>query len=129
MAPILALFLGLAVVCLLIWIPSELLRKAGFSRLWMFAVVVTGFLRLVALAFVECPTERELAWHRLREGDDAEETIARAEHYAIRMEDAGDRQKAATVFAELARRCPEEQSAYYASCQKRVLEKMAASAV
>ena len=129
MAPIVAVLLTLGVLFLALWIPSEVLRKAGFSRLWMIAVFITGFLGLIALAFVEWPVERELAWHRLKEGDDSEETIAKAEHYAVRMEDAGDWKTAAMVFAELARRCPEEQAAYYAGCQKRINEKMTAGAI
>jgi hypothetical protein len=120
----LAIAFALGFLFLLFWIPAEILRKAGFARGWSVLIVITNFLGLIALALIEWPIERELAWYRLKEGDGSEATITRAEHYAVDLEQAGEWAKAAEVFGTLARWSSGETSAYYQSCVDRLKEKM-----
>ena len=115
---------GLTILYLFFWIPSEILRKAGFARGWTFIIPLTGFLAVIVFALSDWPIQLELAWYRLRDGETSEATIASAEKYAVHLENAGDWRKAAEVFEELARRASTpDTSDYYRNCVKRLREK------
>jgi hypothetical protein len=105
------------------WIPSEILRKAGFSRWLAILIPPTGFLGLAVLAFLDWPVEMELAWLRLKNGADPRKLIGLVENHAVLLEKRGDWSQAAEVYKELARNAPsEEQAGYYQNCLNRLKE-------
>jgi hypothetical protein len=123
-------FVVLSFLILILWIPSEILHKAGFARGWAFLTFLIGPLALIILALIEWPIHRELAWHRLRAGGSSGDNIASVERYAVDLEKCGEWKKAEEVFEDLARRAPsEEVTDYYLSCLKRLHEKMGAAEV
>jgi hypothetical protein len=125
--PILGFPIMIAFLAFILWVPAEFLRKAGYSRGWTFLIFLTGYLGLIVFAFIEWPIERELAWHRFKEGNDSEANVASTEAYAVLLEKEGEWKKAENVFLELKKRARSEQSAdYYTSCLRRLQERTAA---
>ena len=118
----------LVFLILLIWVPTEILRKAGFPRWYaVLAVLVppAGFFGLIAFALSEWPIHRELAWLRLRAGDTSGDGMASVEGYALDLERRGEWKRAVEVYKELARQAPTAESAeYYRNCSQRLHEKM-----
>jgi hypothetical protein len=125
LVPLLSFAILVAVVCLIFWVPSEILHKAGFSRWYALLIPFTGFLGLVIFAFIEWPVRRELAWHRLKDGDASADLVAGAEGYAVYLEKRGEWKQAARVYEELASRSgPGESGDYYRNCLERLRERV-----
>ncbi len=104
---------------------AQILKKAGFSP-WLCLLMVIpliGFIVLVVLAFVEWPTQRELAWLRLKDGLTSPELIPPVERYALKLERLGDWKKAAEVYERLSHiPSVNDNVEYYRNCVKRLKE-------
>ncbi len=121
---VLSVLLGLGLIGFVVWVPTEFLRRAGYSRWWVLMLFLTGFLGLIMFAILEWPIERENAWYRMRDGERSEELIARVERFAVELEKAGDWNRASRVFGDLSRATSGEAAAYYVNCMERLGERI-----
>jgi hypothetical protein len=126
--PILRQVLGFTVValllCLVLWVPARILRKAGFS--WGFALLglVLGPIALLIFAFYDWPIERELAWLKLKGGEPPGRLWGLAEGHAAALERNGEWKQAAQVYRELISKAgPDENASYYRNCLSRLEER------
>ena len=121
---IFGLVLLLAGLLFVFWVPAEILRKAGFSRLWALLMPFTGFLGMIVFAMVEWPAERRLAWYRFKDGADPD-LVPSVERYAVELEKEGDWKGASEVFEELRQQAAPDTAEYYANCLKRLGDRVA----
>ncbi|WP_165073360.1 hypothetical protein [Paludisphaera rhizosphaerae] len=109
-------FVPLFAIIAAAWI--QLVKKAGYSRVWVFLPLLIGPLAVLVVILKEWPVHRELGWRRFLDGSTSDDLVEMVERYALDLEQAGDWKQATRVYQELARRIPES-AEYYAKSASR----------